>query len=224
MEMRLSKLLLLVFLATQILGCTQDYKSGKELIDIAVNGLPDSHLTEEERLSLGFAAIYVKYGQHPKTYIALAKAIEDERVWAASDGITIVTRHGQIVRTDGLPFASSGVYFSQENPFELGLLSVNEETVYSAKRDFISEGMFGVDSHSRFSINEVSTLFVAGKERQLQKVTEQLTIPDLDLQTENHYWVEQNSKKQIVWRSEQQLGPAQPTLLLESLLPYFDDI
>ncbi|WP_221074078.1 YjbF family lipoprotein [Agarivorans aestuarii] len=222
--MRLSKLLLLVFLALQILGCTQDYKSGKELIDIAINGLPDSHLTEEERLSLGFAAIYVKYGQHPKTYIALAKAIKDERIWAASDGITIVTRYGQIVRTDGLPFSSSGVYFTQENPFEIGLLSVSQDTVYSAKRDFISEGMFGVTSHSRFSIEESSSHFVAGKERQLQKVTEYIHIPDLEFQAENHYWVEQNNNKQIVWRSEQQLGPAQPRLLLESLLPYFDDI
>ncbi|WP_220721030.1 YjbF family lipoprotein [Agarivorans litoreus] len=221
--MRLSRLLLLVFLALQILGCTQDYKSGKELIDIAINGLPDSNLTEEERLALGFAAIYVKYGQHPKTYIALAKAIDDERVWAASDGITIVTRYGQIIRTDGLPFASSGVYFTQENPFAIGLLSVNQDTVYTAKRDFISEGMFGVDSHSRFSINEVSTHFVAGKERRLQKVTEHLSIPSLNLKTENHYWVEPNNK-QIVWRSEQQLGPAQPVVLLESLLPYFDDI
>ncbi|GAB1620108.1 YjbF family lipoprotein [Agarivorans albus] len=222
--MRLSKLLFLVSLALQILGCTQDYKSGKELIDIAINGLPDSHLTEEERLNLGFAAIYVKYGQHPKTYIALAKAIEDERVWAASDGITIVTRYGQIIRTDGLPFASSGVYFTKENPFKIGLLSVNQNTVYSAKRDFISEGMFGVTSQSRFSIKESLSLFVAGKERKLQKVIEYIDIPDLDFQAENHYWVEQNNNKQIVWRSEQQLGPDQPTLLLESLLPYFDDI
>ncbi|UPW20089.1 YjbF family lipoprotein [Agarivorans sp. TSD2052] len=224
MEMRFSKVVISAALAASLLGCTQDYKSAKELVDIAVNGLPDIQLSEEERLALNFAAVYIKYGEHPKTYIALAKAQGDERVWAASDGITVVTRNGQIIRSDGLPFASSGVHYLKQDPFAQGLLSVEENTPYLATRDYISEDLFGVTSESSFTVHETSQAVIAGSERQLQRVSEQLSVPALKFSTTNQYWVEQRNNKQIIWRTEQQLGPNQPMVFLESLMPFFEDI
>ncbi|GGA99005.1 YjbF family lipoprotein [Agarivorans gilvus] len=206
------------------MACTHEYKSGKELLDIAINGLPDANFTEEQRLAFDYAAIYVKYGIYPKTYMALARADGQQRIWSSTDGITIVTRNGQIIRADGLPFVSSGVRFEGEDPFELGLLSVKPEQVYFSKRDFASVGLFGSQAQSSFSFGEVSEQSIAGKQRKLQQVTERLYVPDLDFSVVNHYWVEQNNNKQLVWRSEQQLGPDQPLIRLEGLMPYYEDI
>ncbi|WP_427979091.1 YjbF family lipoprotein, partial [Agarivorans sp.] len=122
------------------MACTHEYKSGKELLDIAINGLPDANFTEQQRLAFNYAAIYVKYGIYPKTHMGLAKADGKQRIWASADGITIVTRNGQIIRADGLPFVSSGVRFEGQDPFDLGLLSVNPEQIYPSKRDFASIG------------------------------------------------------------------------------------
>ncbi|WP_432462987.1 YjbF family lipoprotein [Agarivorans sp. QJM3NY_33] len=222
--MRLSKLLISALFSSTMLGCTQDYKSGQELVDIAINGLPEAQLTEQQRLDLGFAALYIKYGEHPRTYIALAKANQDQRIWAATDGITLVTRNGQIIRSDGLPFANSGVRYQGQNPFTLGLISASKQATFSATRDFISEGLFNVSSHSTFTLHETSTQMIAGSERQVQRVSEQLAVPSLNFHTTNQYWVEQSNHKQVVWRSEQQLGPDQPIIFLETLMPYYDDI
>lgn len=221
--MHFKKLVILASICGSLMACTHEYKSGKELVDIAINGLPDANFTEQQRLAFNYATIYVKYGVHPKTYMALARADGKQRIWASTDGITIVTRNGQIIRANGLPFVSSGVRFENQDPFELGLLSVKPEQIYRSKRDFSSVNLFGAQAESRFSLGEVSQQTIAGKQRQLRKVTEQLDVPDLDFTVFNHYWVEQNNK-QLVWRSEQQLGPNQPSISLEGLMPFYDDI
>ncbi len=61
------------------------------------------HLTDDEMANMPYASQYVTFNGGPQLFVALAFSENGQQKWVTQDRATLVTEHGRLVKTVGLP-------------------------------------------------------------------------------------------------------------------------
>jgi len=180
-------------------------------------GQPDPPLRRDTISKLPYASITAKLGKGPRSLLILAFAERDERHWYSADRAAVITRHGRLVKTVGLPQNLRDTYGQAPDPVNGRLHKLTGPVSY--------ERFIVLDTGERLVVPVRSTFEVVGPARinildidfDTILVRESNTAQTLNWRFENLYWVDVGDG--FVWKSVQHIVPDLPPVEIEVLKP-----
>lgn len=208
-----------VFIAAtaSLLGCacsSPTMRSASKVLDMTLSKQPA--FPEDYPDTLPYASISVQIDNGRPSLLILGKIAGPDLHWFSADREVLVTRHGRIVQTVGLPENIDATEMMGRDFLEPG--SPRMET-YQRRIDIGQSRAFGIRIESRFREVNTSAQRVGSKELALTLIEEQCVSRDLNWQFINQYWLD---TKHYCWRSKQTLGPSGKTLSFAVTKPYFN--
>ncbi|CAG8998554.1 MAG: putative lipoprotein GfcB [Candidatus Celerinatantimonas neptuna] len=190
--------------------------------DALIKG-PDVSLSASQLKNLPYAASYARLGDEPRAMVVLARVKGDERIWVSRDHEYLFTRHGRLVRTDGLKKANlKRLHFDGGDPLASGLGGL-AKVHYQSKGtiDLMPDYRYGLPFIAHYKIVGHSRIVIANRSMLLTQVDETFAIPDMNYRIVNHYWMD---NKGLIWKSIQRPIPSLPAITLTLIKPYQQDI
>jgi hypothetical protein len=170
----------------------------------------DLHMTRADIEKIPYASIAVRMGDGAQALLILGRYDGDDLHWISADREVIVTRHGRVVKTYGLPQDLKNTSFLTRDP--LGA----PNTDYAASAEFLRAidlepaHQDGVLVRSRFTAIGSEEIDILGDPLATTVLREESAAPDLAWQFVNQYWIDPRSG--YVWKSRQYAAPQLPPL------------
>ena len=200
-------------------GCFENrvLENAKDTFSFLAFGAEDPPLKRSEVGKLPYASMTAKIGKGARILLILAFAERDDRHWFAGGGEALITRHGRLVKTVGLPENFRDTRGRTFDPLSQGIHEIEDSVTFTRDIDF--------EGDARFILPIESTLERIGPQK--------ITILDVDLETvlvrernvaqtqnwefENLYWVD--AFDGYVWKSRQHVSRLFPPVEIEILKP-----
>jgi hypothetical protein len=211
--------ILLGGLASILTGCVESpvIVNAFEALKYSIVGFPDVPIKREAISKIPYASISAKIGIGPRSILILWRRENDDLHWISADRVVVVTRHGRVVKTFGLPE-------NMKNTQELGADPVNR-TLHLAKGQPTFNRSVDLDVDNRYSIPIESVFEVVG--------AREITIAELKIKTiliverntartvnwsfTNYFWVD--AFDGFVWKSRQHIARNFDPIEIEVLKP-----
>ncbi|OOF13806.1 hypothetical protein BZG84_15275 [Salinivibrio sp. PR932] len=205
-------------------GCTQRMQDLGDSFEFAYNGFPDAEKSWEEINALPYASLYAQLDNGPQGFMVLAFAEPSQHTspnlkWLSAKHEMIVTRSGRIIKT--VNFADGNLTATQTDtpdPLSVGLTTITMPHTWSRKIDWQPGNHSGYLAKSTFNHVGAQTILVNGTRVETAHYRELVSLPSLDVQWTNDYWV--NNSNGNVIKSYQHLAPHLPAVTLTYLKPY----
>ncbi|WBA17108.1 YjbF family lipoprotein [Salinivibrio kushneri] len=216
--------ILAIFIALTITGCTQRIQDLSDSFKFAYQGFPDAEKSWDEINALPYASLYAQLDNGPRGFMVLAFAEPSQHPspnlkWLSGDHEMIVTRNSRIVKT--VNFAEGNLTATQVNspdPLSIGLATIQMPYTWSRKLDWQPGNHSGYRADSTFKRGKPQNVSVNGTPVATTHYTEDVTLPALDIQYTNDYWIANDTGKII--KSYQHLAPGLPAVTLTHLKLY----
>ena len=179
-------------------------KGSIDTFKAAVQGIEPLHITEADVASVPYAQIKVTT-RSSEGVMAKLRQQDDLQYWVASGKQVVLMRDGLIVRTVGLPPNLDGTRFEGSSPFKQGLLHISDGATSTRKVDLYSGQRVGVTVHSHFYRKNKETIKILDKPYTLQRIDEEIEIPELGFSGTNRFWVRADDG--MILQSEQYATP-----------------
>lgn len=184
----------------------------------ATVGLPGPEITRETVNSLPYASIAARIGRGPRSLLVLWEVNDDVMTWVSADNASILTRHGRIVQTAGLPENIKVTGFPHPDPISRGI-----DYVMSGPRDY--SRLLDVSGARQYGLEIVSTIKVIGPRRinitsidfETILVEERCRARQISWNYTNRFWLDPADG--FVWKSEQHAARSLPEFAIEVLKP-----
>ncbi|MFT8211637.1 MAG: YjbF family lipoprotein [Symbiopectobacterium sp.] len=139
-------------------------------------------------------------------------------MWIGADSNLLVMQHGRIVKTQGFGEDIAHVINVTPDPLAVGLLKPSTSMRWQGKMAWsqVQRGDYAVESV--FQARGKETVTILGKPRQLLKFTEQVSVPALNAQYTNTYWLEPTTGQLV--QTWQHMGPDMALVKFTVLKPY----
>lgn len=174
-------------------------------------------LRRAEVAKLPYASMTAKVGKGPVTLLILAYAERDDRHWFAGGGQAVVTRHGRVVKTVGLPRNLRQTIAHGMDPLAGPTHQVPSGTRFRREIDYQAEQRFVLPIESTFERIGPRKITILEIEFETVLVRERNRAPLIDWAFENLYWVD--AFDGYVWKSRQHISPDFAAIETEVLKP-----
>lgn len=188
-------------------GCNSLSGDALQTIKLAVSG-PGSPVTIDRVKAVNGPVLAVRLGVAEAMLVGSGET--DVVEWY---GVTdmILTAHGRVIQTAGLPFDVISP-LGTSDPFRSGLLAVADGLEITRLVDYPAQFLTGLQQTARYQRGPVESVPIMGQSHQLQRIDERIHMPELNFKATNHYWIEPASG--LVRRSTQYISPDLPPLQL----------
>lgn len=208
-------ILLLVFLnscSSLPDNVASNFKLAYNSIEAAIFGFEDYPITKELVDQIPYASMRVKIGKGPAGLLILESKNRKFKKWTSSDGVSLIEKNGQIVRTEGLLNNVTNIRFLSETSF------LRKSKLES---HVISEYFLSLDNPEVFELKLVlkienegpEIINILDKQYSLMHITEEKENKYLRWKSKDHYWVDPEDG--FVWKSIQNIAPNLPPILIE---------
>jgi hypothetical protein len=202
------------------LSACGENRTGRTVVDafrLAIIGQPDAPISRQTVANLPYASIAAKIGKGPRSLLILWQASNDELLWLSADNAAIVTRHGRVVRTAGLPENIRSTQSDRSDPLELGLHK-QASAHYSRIVDFGRDHAVNVSQIDSL-LERVGPRDIVIEEIAFKTVVyhEQCEDRSRNWNFQNKYWLDPVDG--FVWKSRQHIARSFPAIEIEVLKP-----
>ena len=170
----------------------------------------DLNLTREDITRIPYASIAVRFSDYAQSLLILGRYDGDDLHWISTEREVLVTRHGRLVKTYGLPDDSRETRFMTYDPVGKPIAAAAPETACLRTIDLEPRHVDGIVIRSRFENAGRETLTILDATLPTEMWIESNIAPDLDWSFTNRFWVDEKSG--YVWKSLQYLSPRLPPL------------
>lgn len=179
------------------------------------NGYP---LTDAQIKAIPYASMGVRIGKSQGVVTILASVDGARQHWASADRVVLITEHGRLVKTIGLPRDLLTTRFTEFDPLSDAARG-NRSTEANISRiiDLRPKDDFSVPIESRCAVMAEESLTILGETRRVLRVRERMVVRKWRWSTENLYWCDESTGR--IWKSKQQFCPDVPAITLEVLRP-----
>jgi hypothetical protein len=185
-----------------------------ETIKLAISG-PEPLVTAEYVNSLGRPGLVVRLAQ---SEALLVRAAENRGIaeWHGLEQM-LVTHNGRVVQGAGLPDASDLIApLAPNDPFSSDLRQADRAEVVRLV-DFPDRFLTGIPQISTYELGSLEGVEVMGVELQLQRLDENISMPDIGFTATNIYWFEPATGRVVA--SRQHVAPGLPPMRLIEVRP-----
>ncbi|GAA6131570.1 YjbF family lipoprotein [Halopseudomonas sabulinigri] len=196
--------LALLFLALG--GCNSLTATTIETINLAIKGdlnkIPLEQITAVENDSL-----LIKAGQAEGLYVR-QESYDGRTDWVGLNE-NVQTNHGRLTQLVG--YANDVLApLNEQDPFSQGLLNVTEGTQVLRYVDYPLAYQSGLEQYATYNQGPYERIQVLDQLIALQRVDEQIWMPQLNYEATNYYWLDPNNGH--IRRSIQHIAPELPAL------------
>lgn len=169
--------------------------------------------------ALPYASLGLRVGRSAPAVVILASIEGEDLHWASADRVVLVTRHGRLVKTVGLPRDLVGTQMPTSDPLTGFGKTPGDASAARVYRfiDLRPKDDFGVAVESRFDEQGAETLRILGRDHETLRVRERITVRKWRWSTENLFWLDRESGQ--VWKARQQFCAEVPAITFEVLKP-----
>ncbi len=213
-----SALILLPLFALALTGCSRNMDALQKTAKLAIWGTDDVQVSAEQVEKTPYASAYLKMGDASQAFVVLAFAENNQLKWIGADSNLLVMQQGRIVKTQGFGEDIANVINVTPDPLAVGLLKPSASMHWQGKMAWsqVQRGDYAVESV--FQARGKETVTILGKPRQLLKFTEQVSVPALNAEYTNTYWLEPGSGQVV--QTWQYMGPDMALVKFTVLKPY----
>ena len=212
-------------LASGAAGCAAAPGSTVDLVSKMVTSKSPSGggypMSPEQIHELPYATLGVRRAEGERAVMVLVSIDGANLEWVSADGVTVVTNHGWLVQTHGMPRDLVGTRWlspSAGDPLgdfvKTGVLPARG--VYR-EMDINRSNERSLAVESSFVLRGEETIDILGKTHLTRRIDETAVVQDWRWEARNSFWVDTQTGQ--VWRSIQQYCPEIAPLTLEVLKP-----
>lgn len=220
----IARLFGLLFVISLTVGCTQRIQDFGESFKFAYHGYPDITKSWEEIQRLPYASMYAQLDGGPRGFLVLGFVEPSQHPapnlkWLSAENEMLVTRDGRLVKTVNLTQGNLiKTIYDSPDPLSYGLLDLPMPQSWSYHIDWQPNNHSGYQVRATFERGETSTLDFNGTPIKTVSFYEKISIPELNKQYTNRYWVNAQTGRLI--QSYQYLAPGLPAVTLTYLKDY----
>lgn len=211
--------LLLALVAATVSGCAvnRTMQLNAEALRLAIKGAPDVPLTRAGVNQIPYATIGAKIGKGPRSLLVLGRVAGDDLHWISADRAALVTRHGRLVASAGLPHNLTATRTVEPDPVATGLHRLQGTRSATRLVDITPGNLFSMPVYAELQVLGRERIQVLELDFDTLVVTEWCRVPLLEWEFENRFWVD--ARTGFVWRSVQHLSPEVPEVRIEVFKP-----
>ncbi len=200
-------------------GCFRNpvLENAKDALSFLAFGAEDPPLKRSEVAKLPYASMTAKIGKGAKILLILAFAERNDRHWFAGGGEALITRHGRLVKTVGLPENFRETRGRNEDPLSGGVHEIDESVQFVRDIDFEGDARFILPIESTFERVGQQSITILDVDLETVLVREHNVAQTQNWEFENLYWVD--AFDGYVWKSRQHISRAFPPVEIEILKP-----
>lgn len=168
----------------------------------------ENQIKPEVIKNIPYASMLVKIGNGPTALMILESKNDEEYLWVSSDGVYLLIKNGQIIKTSGL----------NNNLTE----SISPDITWSDdiynNKEFISYRSYNLPTLNNLKLTHTyskkdnrNVPMINGKKK-LQLIEEKISSKKVAWYETNKYWVDDNN---FVWKSVQHISPRLPEISFE---------
>ncbi len=175
--------------------------------------------TPEAIRKLPYATMGVRVGKSRQALVVLARNVNDDLHWVSTNKVLFVTRHGRLIRTNGLIKDVRTTRFGSSDPVQTGLQNISRDESLIRFMDLrpARDQDQDVPATSVFRVKEEGVITILGRPQPVLRVEEHVSVWRWNWHVNNQYWVDLADG--FVWRSRQHLVPQLEELELEIFKP-----
>lgn len=211
-------LLILPVLSLMLTGCSQNMDAFQKTAKLAIWGMDDVQVSAERVAKTPYASAYLKVGNAPQAFVVLAFAENEQLKWIGADRNIVVMQHGRLVKTQGFGEDIARVTNITPDPLAAGLLKSSTPLRWQGKMSWseVLRGDYAVESV--FQAQGKETVTILDKPHQLLKFTEQVSVPALNAEYTNTYWLDPTTGQVV--QTWQHMGPDMALVKFTVLKPF----
>lgn len=200
-------------------GCFENrvLENAKDTFSFLAFGAEDPPLKRSEVAKLPYASMTAKIGKGAKILLILAFAERDDRHWFAGGGEALITRHGRLVKTVGLPENFRDTRGRDVDPLSAGVHKIDDGVTFVRDIDFEGDARFILPIESTFERISDQSITILDVDLETVLVRERNVAQTQNWEFENLYWVD--AFDGYVWKSRQFVSRAFPPVEIEILKP-----
>nr|WP_041474312.1 YjbF family lipoprotein [Erwinia sp. Ejp617] len=196
--------LLLLLLCLLLQACNQTQKGMGETLWLALVGVDDIRLTNEQINHLPYASMYLRINGGQQLFVVLGYNENGQQKWITRDKAMLVTEHGRLVKTLGLADNLNEVSNLQHDPLR-DALHLSEGANWSRTLSWTENGKARADTAtSRFTRGQDAVLQLAGRSVACHVWQEEVALAKNGASWLNRFWVDASSGQ--IRQSQQILG------------------
>jgi hypothetical protein len=172
----------------------------------------DLHMTRDDIARIPYATLAVRFADYPQALLVLSRADGDDLHWISSEHEVIVTRHGRLVKTYGLPDNLKDTRFLSSDPLAMSPPNLSPASVCMRAIDIEPRHIDGIVVRSHFDTAGREELTILDTPLATNVWAESNRAADLDWNFTNRFWVDSGTG--FIWKSVQYVSPRLPPLEL----------
>ncbi|MGF1697514.1 YjbF family lipoprotein [Vibrio lamellibrachiae] len=227
--MKIAFRLLLLTPLLALLGCTQSSQDLSDSFSLALFGHDSSSITQEQVNNIPYASQVIEFGSNPQVLIVLAwvehenDQVPEALKWLSANNEMIVTQAGRIIKTANFPNTNLISLRSEKtDPLARGLHLPTTPHHWSYTISWQPGYHIQYEAQSRFEVIGKVEKQLPFEKRALLHVKETVSIPVIEYQSNNHYWLDPKTGNVIA--SEQTVIPNSATFKLVIGKPYQQEV
>ncbi|RPE04739.1 YjbF family lipoprotein [Candidatus Pantoea deserta] len=174
-------------------ACTQTQQGLEQTIMMAVSGPDDVIKTPQQIADLPYASLYARIDNGPQIFVVLGYNENGQQKWITQDNAMLVTQHGRLVKTLGLPDNLQQVSNLPQDPLA-DALHLRDGAGWTRIVQWTEHGKTRAATvSSRFVRGTDEVLTLAGRRVACRVWTEQARIESTGREWENTFWVDNSS-------------------------------
>ncbi len=189
--------------------------SSNQALDLVINGMEDAPFDRAYVDSFPYAMIAAKIGLGPRSLLVLGEVKGDDYYWYSADRVLLITRHGRVVATGGLPVDLVATRFRDGDPL-VGLTKDALVDMQPSVRivDYRHKNFIGMPVTSTLSYLGRQRLDMMGPQYDTEMFEEEVESDFLDWQATNRFWIDASGQ---VRKSLQHYAPGEKPIQIEVL-------
>ncbi|MDB5968947.1 MAG: hypothetical protein JWQ90_1397 [Hydrocarboniphaga sp.] len=200
-----------------VAGCSQTpslqlVKDSFSLVGPSGSAYPRSRAQVE---AAPYAQLGVRIGNGSRGIMVLAEKSGDDLQWLSANRIMLVTRHGRIVKTVGLPTDLSGCVLFGPDLLEQYNFAAPAAPSGMLRRSIDIGAAFGIPVQSKFTVEGDESISILDQSFDTLRIREDMESSDRKWRHPNRYWLSKRSP--MAWRSLQHISPDMAPIELEVL-------
>ncbi|HAB73980.1 MULTISPECIES: YjbF family lipoprotein [Pantoea] len=174
-------------------ACTQTQKGLEQTVMMAVSGPDDVIKTSQQIADLPYASLYARINEGPQIFVVLGYNENGQQKWITQDNAMLVTRHGRLVKTLGLPDNLQEVSNLPQDPLA-DALHLRDGASWTRIAQWTEHGETRAATvSSRFTRGADEVLTLAGRRISCRVWIEQARIEATGRAWENTFWIDNSS-------------------------------
>lgn len=186
----------LVLLLVVLTGCSashSNYTGALGTLKLALFGTPDYQPTLAEIEASPYASQVMRMNGGPQGLTILSGIFATEKGrelrWTSADGVSVMTRHGRVVKIANWKELEISAYRARQ-PDPLPLMHKQKSAWFEYELDYMPGYRDGVVFQSELKQQGMQRHDILGQARELLHVVEAIESKTLNFRAINHYWLD----------------------------------